>query len=728
MFFPRFLLALSLVSPFASLDTFAQDTPRQQTQSETKAISALPESGIPATILQGVPVTRWEKDKVYVFEFWATWCGPCLAAIPHLESMHRQITKENLPAQLIGVNIRDRVTPEKLKKFLERQNTVPSYTIAVDTDGRTDTQWIKPMKVIGIPFSVAVKNGKIIWRGHPLRLSADFIREMTQPEFVAHTTSKSPKQRAEEADKRVREISKLFNRGQIEEAEQALNRLLSDSSIPVAQKLSALEEPCLAALRTEEFRQMNALLRRKAEAFPQSFQNLLGVANFIMTTDDIPAEERDFALALECLQKAEALCSDMPGQRSFLQTRIGEIYDARGNVEDARTAHHNAWELSPEFAYLSKLRKKISESPESKNLLALFDELASGKIIVPKDFYCTEFSSAETKSVVGNTVITASSTQASKDFLAFFDSLEWVQGEAPKSIPANSVLFIDLWTPPRPGPRSKVYSRRPAEWLDEKLSGIDNVKTIVISIERTPGRTSKTLSFPRNRTEHAVAVFPEKAIDTTFFKRFKLTEIPGSVAIRDGQILWTGPAQNLPEWVVREATLPDYDHSASDKRRDSEKKHFAQTAKALNIARTLANKAQFAEALKQLEKIREDLEKHPALDMLASEILSNEAASRGDFEEVSRCSENILKKYPDLSYIAEHQLKVLGATQDLRVATLPTSILACKRIIAGGTPYKSDYWGIIARSYEEMGDLKNAVYAAFCARDSSWKYRKTLEY
>lgn len=727
MFFPRFLLALSLVSPFASLDTFAQDSPRQQTRSEATAVSVLPESGIPATFLQGVPVTRWEKDKVYVFEFWATWCGPCLAAIPHLETMHRQITKENLPAQLIGVNIHDRVAPEKLKKFLERQNTVPSYTIAVDTDGRTDTQWIKPMKVIGIPFAVAVKNGNIIWRGHPLRLSVDFIREMTQPEFVAQATSKSPKQRAEDADKRVREISKLFNRGQIEEAEQGLKRLLNDSSVPVAQKLSALEAPCLTALRAGEFRQMNALLRRKTDAFPQSFQNLIGVANFIMTTDDIPEEERDLALALECLQKAEALCGDMPGQQSFLQTRIGEIYDARGNVEEARTAHRNAWELSPEFAYLSKLRKKISESPEAKNLLELFDKLASGKVIVPKEFSHIDAPIAETKSAGGNAVITPSSTQDSKDFLAFFDSLEWVQGEAPKSIPANSVLFIDLWMPPRPGPHSKVYSRRPAEWLDQKLSGIDNVETIVISMERTPGRTRKTLSFPRNHTKHAVAIFPEKSIDTTFFKRFKLTEIPGTVAIRDGQVLWTGSAQDLPEWVIREASRPDYDHSASTKRRETEKKHFAQTAKALNIARTLANKAQFAEALAQLEKIREDLEKHPALDMLASEILSNEAASRGDFEEVSRCCENILKKYPNLGYIAEHQLKVLGATQDLRVATLPTSILACKRIIAVGTPYTSDYWGIIARTYEEMGDLKNALYAAFCARDSSWKYRKTLE-
>jgi len=40
--------------------------------------------------IKGQPVTRFEQGKVYVVEFWATWCGPCMRAMPHLSELARK--------------------------------------------------------------------------------------------------------------------------------------------------------------------------------------------------------------------------------------------------------------------------------------------------------------------------------------------------------------------------------------------------------------------------------------------------------------------------------------------------------------------------------------------------------------------------------------------------------------------------------------------------------------
>src|SRR6185436_4580547 len=37
--------------------------------------------------LKGTPIKEYEKGRLYIFEFWATWCGPCRQAMPHLSGI-----------------------------------------------------------------------------------------------------------------------------------------------------------------------------------------------------------------------------------------------------------------------------------------------------------------------------------------------------------------------------------------------------------------------------------------------------------------------------------------------------------------------------------------------------------------------------------------------------------------------------------------------------------------
>ena len=722
----KILVALALFFT-ATMSAFSVETQTPATEAVSAVPTSLSESGLPKTWLQGTPVSKWEKDKVYVFEFWATWCGPCLAAIPHLESIHKEITRDNVPAQLVGVNIKDRASPKILKNFLARRSTPPTYTIAVDTEKTSETHWLTPLKVVGIPFAVAVKNGKILWKGHPAKLSASHIKAMTKPDFSPEITL-SPRERIAKAEQQVRTISRLFSKGETEAAEAELKSLLEDKNAPESQKINALETPAFLALNRGDFRKMNAALRRLAETFPQSYRCQIRVINFVQTTDDVPESERDFALAIECLNRALGLVGDMPSQRSFIYSRLAEAYSAQGNDAEAMLAAQNAWTLSPECTRLERLRQKLECAPKNEEALELFDDLLSGKKSVPEEFlsFKKKNSPAPARDAFPRK---SSNTPEAAALLEFLKSLEWAQGTCPESLPENGVLFVDFWTPPPPGPHAAFLSRKPALWLDEKLSGEPETKTIVIAISDKPERVKKTLTFRRNQTLHAVAVLSETGSEKILSEKFNVRELPAATAFRDGKIIWSGSAQDLPEWLADDAVKPDYNHELAEARRAEANKNFLKISKEISEIQGLVRQSKFDEARERIEAIRAEAERHPFLDMRIAELSASKAFSERDFETVGKICEGMLKKYPKLTYVSEYQMKILTADEELRLKNLRVFILACKNMLAAGTPYESAYLGMMADFYAEDNDATNAIYAAFAARDASEKFRafKTAE-
>jgi len=52
--------------------------------------------------IKGTPVDQFEKGRVYVIEFWATWCKPCVAAMPHLSVLTREYKEK---VTVIGIDI-----------------------------------------------------------------------------------------------------------------------------------------------------------------------------------------------------------------------------------------------------------------------------------------------------------------------------------------------------------------------------------------------------------------------------------------------------------------------------------------------------------------------------------------------------------------------------------------------------------------------------------------------
>lgn len=118
--------------------------------------------------LDGVEIVQGSKDgladaKVTVVEFWATWCGPCKKAIPHINEFASANAWKGL--RVLGVSTDE--DKSKVKPFVDKMGSRMAYTVGWAGAGVQDA-WMKAAGQDGIPVAFVCTNGKIAWIGHPM--------------------------------------------------------------------------------------------------------------------------------------------------------------------------------------------------------------------------------------------------------------------------------------------------------------------------------------------------------------------------------------------------------------------------------------------------------------------------------------------------------------------------------------------------------------------------------
>ena len=97
--------------------------------------------------LDGNDVTLADfKGKVVLIDFWETWCGPCRAVFPAMDSLRGEYPDD---FAVLAVNLQDSDTPEDVNSFMEE--------FGYDFDWVLDTNGIGPEVITyGIPFKVFI--------------------------------------------------------------------------------------------------------------------------------------------------------------------------------------------------------------------------------------------------------------------------------------------------------------------------------------------------------------------------------------------------------------------------------------------------------------------------------------------------------------------------------------------------------------------------------------------
>lgn len=138
----------------------------------TLSASALPAPGTPAPPLQFTQMLQappgaqadWEalRGKVVVLEFWATWCGPCVAEIPDFNKLADSLDPARF--QFISVDDED---PKVVQNFLAKRKL--AGWAGIDTTGEIFKRYGAEVR----PTTIIVdKDGRIVAATHPSKITA----------------------------------------------------------------------------------------------------------------------------------------------------------------------------------------------------------------------------------------------------------------------------------------------------------------------------------------------------------------------------------------------------------------------------------------------------------------------------------------------------------------------------------------------------------------------------
>jgi len=298
--------------------------------------------------VKGQPVTGFEQGRIYVVEFWATWCAPCIVAIPHLTHLQTQY-KDRVHFIAVAAADKNLATVEN---FVQKQGDKMGFAIAFDADKSMSNAWMKPAGRSGIPCTFVVdRNGKIAWIGHP-RVGLDAVLvKVVDGSFDPAAWAKLEAQADELRDR-------ALDAGQANDyatAELALTQLAAlhpsfaaDAGLMKFRMLHTHKKDYAAAYATAESLYTGPL-KDDADALKE-------IAWTILDAPDV--EARNFDLAMKIAHRAVEIGN---GDNAVILDTLARTYWAKGDKAKAIEWQRKAVEKAGDEALKSELEATLKK-------------------------------------------------------------------------------------------------------------------------------------------------------------------------------------------------------------------------------------------------------------------------------------------------------------------------------------------------------------------------------
>ncbi|MEY4272439.1 MAG: hypothetical protein RL250_1305 [Verrucomicrobiota bacterium] len=311
----------------------------------------------PESMLQGEAIKDFKPGEVYVFECWATWCGPCVASIPHLNDLHQKMGPKGVV--ITGVNVweseKDPAAVERVRAFVKSQGAKMSYRVALG--GQAFVQdWLQRNGVNGIPHAFIVKEGKLVWQGHPMEMSEEMLGDIITGTYVPKAAKPEPAADPEQArnEAKLQALAEAMMRRDWAAAEKALPA--AAAVLPAEERQDLIDSVgAQIALAKGDPSKIYAQMAKLAEeeADDAEAQNELA---WELVTDPLFLKKPNFALAEKCALRAVALSKEKEGDKLDTLARLRWL---QGRKEEAVKLQEKAVAVTTDGEMKGILRKTL---------------------------------------------------------------------------------------------------------------------------------------------------------------------------------------------------------------------------------------------------------------------------------------------------------------------------------------------------------------------------------
>lgn len=306
--------------------------------------------------VKGGPIENFEPGRIYVVEFWATWCTPCRRSIPHLTDLQRRFQDQGVT--VIGVASQESSAGD-LGRFVARQGDKLGYAVALDSNGATNQAWMVASRQRGIPTAFLVdKNGKVAWIGHPLDGLETALSQVAAGTYDLAGAADAFRRRAE-LEARAEPLIRRFQ----ERSESGEHK----SAISAADELVALDPAHFGEYAWLKFQIMAFALKDSAGAYAYAREAIEGplkdnpdaLESLAWTIlDDARLEQRDLSVARAAAERAEQVGG---GKRPRAIAALAKVAAAEGDIARAVELQARALELTTSRPMKDDFQRMLDE-------------------------------------------------------------------------------------------------------------------------------------------------------------------------------------------------------------------------------------------------------------------------------------------------------------------------------------------------------------------------------